>query len=104
MDALELLDIVGSGETSKVQFKENFPHQDSITAEMVAMSNSLGGKILFGIVDKTGEIKGLSGEEIRDYSSRLGNISSDLVNPPVNVTTEVISIENGDIKKVLRGC
>ncbi|TRX51578.1 ATP-dependent DNA helicase RecG [Fulvivirga sp. M361] len=101
MDALELLDIVSSGETSKVQFKEKFPHQDSIAAEMVAMSNSLGGKILFGVEDKTGEIKGLKGEEIRDYSSRLGNISSDLVNPPVNVTTEVVSVENGDSKKVL---
>ena len=101
MDALELLDIVGSGETSKVQFKEKFPHQDSVAAEMVAMSNSLGGRILFGIADKTGEIKGLTGEEIRDYSSRLGNISSNLVSPPVNITTEVVSVENGDSKKVL---
>jgi len=49
MDALELLDIVSSGETSKVQFKEKLPHQDSIAKEMVAMSNSLGGVIIIGV-------------------------------------------------------
>ena len=32
------------GETSTVQFKERFPNQDSIAAEMVAMSNARGGE------------------------------------------------------------
>lgn len=101
MDALELLDIVSSGETSKVQFKEKLPHQDSIAAEMVAMSNSLGGIILIGVEDKGGEIKGLNNDEIRDYSSRIGNVASNLVNDPIYVTTEIVNVENGDSKKIL---
>jgi len=63
MDSKELQLIIKCGETSTVQFKERFPNQDSIAAEMVAMSNARGGMILFGIKDKTGEIIGLSYQE-----------------------------------------
>ena len=40
MDSKELQQIVACGETSTVQFKEHFSNQDSIAAEMVAMSNA----------------------------------------------------------------
>lgn len=42
MNASELLDLIKTGETSKVQFKEVLPHIDSIAKEIVALSNSLG--------------------------------------------------------------
>lgn len=34
MEALELLDIIGDGETSRVQFKEIINSPDQLTAEM----------------------------------------------------------------------
>ena len=40
MNSKELQLIIKCGETSTVQFKERFPNQDSIAAEMVAMSNA----------------------------------------------------------------
>ena len=43
MNAIELLDIISTGETSKVQFKENLPNPESMLREIVSMSNSLGG-------------------------------------------------------------
>ena len=43
MDSKELQQIVACGETSTVQFKEHFSNQDSIAAEMVAMSERLWG-------------------------------------------------------------
>ena len=43
MNSKELQLIIKCGETSTVQFKERFPNQDSIAAEMVAMSNARGG-------------------------------------------------------------
>ena len=46
----ELLNIISMGETSKVQFKREMPRGDSILKEIVAMSNSLGGIIIFGNV------------------------------------------------------
>ena len=42
MNSKELQLIIKCGETSTVQFKECFPNQDSIAAEMVAMSNARG--------------------------------------------------------------
>lgn len=70
MNSKELQQIIKCGETSTVQFKESFSNQDSIAAEMVAMSNAQGGIIVFGIKDKTGEIAGLSYQEIQRINYR----------------------------------
>ncbi len=64
MNAIELRDILSTGETGKVQFKDKMPHTESVAREIVAISNSLGGIILFGIKDVTSEVMGLSAEEI----------------------------------------
>lgn len=105
MNAIELLDIISAGETSRVQFKEKISSPDSLAAEMVAMSNSLGGMILLGVKDKTGEIVGLSNVELHKYnepsSVNIGNIATDKVLPIIYVTTEVVSIDNGGSKKIL---
>lgn len=92
MDALELLSIIARGETSKVQFKEVLDNQDSIAAEFIAMTNSHGGMVLFGIADKTGDIKGLSDEQIRDYNQKIGNIASNSIKPQLYVTTDIVSL------------
>ena len=83
MDSKELQQIVACGETSTVQFKEHFSNQDSIAAEMVAMSNACGGMILFGIKDKTGEITGLPYPEIQQINSMLANIATNLLRPVI---------------------
>lgn len=103
MNALELLDIISTGETSKVQFKREIDSNDSIAAEMIAFSNSKGGRILFGIEDKTGKITGLSIEQIHKYNQLLANIANDMVKPQVFINTEVIGIasDENEEKKVL---
>jgi len=103
MNVLELLDIISTGETSRVQFKREIDSNDSIVAEMIAFSNSKGGKILFGVEDKTGKIIGLTIEQIPKYNQLLANIANDMVKPPVFINTEVVgfsSDENGE-KKIL---
>lgn len=102
MDAIELLDIVGSGETSRVQFKETLDNDDKIAAELIAMSNSKGGIILFGIKDRTGEICGLDYAKLQYIGNRIATIATDFVKPQVFVTTEVVPIATEtDSKKVL---
>lgn len=102
MDAIELLDIVGSGETSRVQFKEMLDNDDKIAAELIAMSNSKGGIILFGIKDRTGEICGLDYVKLQYIGNRIATIATDFVKPQVFVTTEVVPIATEtDSKKVL---
>jgi predicted HTH transcriptional regulator len=92
MNAIELLDIISAGETSKVQFKQQMD-DDKIESEIVAMSNSQGGFILIGVQDKTGEIFDLSYEQLRSYNNRLANICSDKVKPQVYIFTEVVSVK-----------
>lgn len=100
MEAIELLNIISTGETSKVQFKEKMPHRDSISQEIVAMSNALGGVILLGVQDVSGEAKGLTQEEIESYDRIIAEIA-DNTKPVVYVTTEVVTItkrpSNADI-------
>lgn len=98
MDQIELLEIIGNGETSTIQFKESFPHQDTIIQEMVAMSNAKGGIILFGVKDKTGEVTGLSYDEIQNISSKVANIATNNINPMIFITTETVTV---DITSVL---
>lgn len=92
MNTVELLGIISTGETSKVQFKELLPHKDSVAQEIVAMSNSLGGVILLGVEDVTGEIKGLSAEQIEEYDRTVSQVA-DNIKPIVYITTEVVKVE-----------
>lgn len=90
----ELKNKVMCGETTMIQFKEKFSGQKDIAKEMVAFANSRGGQIIFGIKDKTGEMKGLSYEEIQSISRELGNAANEFVRPTIFVETDVISVDN----------
>ena len=43
MTIIELVDIISSGETSKVQFKRELDSNDAMAAELIAFSNAKGG-------------------------------------------------------------
>ena len=98
MTTIELLDIVSTGETSKVQFKEELPSRDSVAQEIVAMSNSLGGMILIGIKDVTGSVTGLTPEQVESYDNVVSQVADNL-KPPVYLTTEVIKVNDGTVDK-----
>lgn len=90
----EIKEIVKRGESSLIQFKERFPNHESVAQELVAFSNSRGGKIIFGVNDKTGELNGLSFEEIRKLNQDIVNVASQHVNPPIFIETETVSVDD----------
>ena len=98
MEALTLLDIISGGENSRVQFKRTIKSSEDIAKEMVAMSNSIGGMIIVGVEDKTGQIIGLNYEDIKRSNEFLANASTNNVKPPIYILTEIVSIEG---KKIL---
>ena len=98
MDTIQLLTTIALGETSTVQFKERLDNDTSIAAEMIAMSNTKGGIILFGIKDKTGEIRGLEYEQLQGTGNRLATIASDFIKPQIFITTEVVTVPEGTAK------
>ena len=91
MNAADLRAVLSAGETSKVQFKQTMPHRDSIAREIVAMSNSSGGIIVFGVEDVTARPIGLEKAEIEEYDKCVSQIA-DNVRPVVYVTTEVVNL------------
>lgn len=98
LDSAALIKIVGGGETSRVQFKENITNPLSAAQELIALANTEGGQILVGVADKTGTFTGLSFEDIQRISSLLVNAASEGVKPPLVIKTETTEV-NG--KKIL---
>ncbi|MCA9485581.1 MAG: putative DNA binding domain-containing protein, partial [Nanoarchaeota archaeon] len=97
MDALELLDLIQMGESSKVQFKVRINNANSIGAEMVAFSNTKGGMIIVGVDDKTGDINGLSFEELQSTNELLANAASNNVKAPIYIYTETVKVDEQNV-------
>lgn len=94
MTPKELQEIILCGETSTVQFKRQFTSNKQIAEELVALSNSSGGILLFGVDDKTGEITGLTYEEIQQLSHVISTLANDQIRPVIYVQTEVVRTQD----------
>ncbi len=94
METSELLEIVARDEDSNNQFKGNFTSGDSVAAELVAFSNSSGGRIFIG-VSNDGSFSGLDRSDMSRLNQLLSNAASQLVRPPINPQTENISTPSG---------
>ncbi len=93
MENKEILELIIQGETSFVQFKQDVKNATSIAQEMVAFSNSEGGKLLIGIDDKTGEIIGLSFQDIQRINSLLTTAANEHVKSPISIQTQTFDID-----------
>ncbi|MDY0290075.1 MAG: putative DNA binding domain-containing protein [Sphaerochaeta sp.] len=97
METTELIEIIARGEDSKNQFKENLHKhdQESLAGEMVAFSNSGGGRIIIGVKDDDWSVSGLSQADVNRINQYIGNVASQLVKPSINPTTENIMLPDG---------
>ncbi len=93
MTEQEIIKMIRCGETSTVQFKQRFTSVKQIAEEFVAFANSKGGRLIFGVEDKTGEILGLPYEEIQTTSRELGNVANDQVRPTIFLQTDTVEVD-----------
>lgn len=100
MEAIELIELIGRGEDSQTQFKQNFANAESLAGELVAFSNSKGGKILLGVNDM-GAVTGITAEDIRRLNQLVSNTATNLVRPSINPITENITTASGDLVMVV---
>jgi predicted HTH transcriptional regulator len=91
MEALELIDLIALGETSTVQFKRTLEDTNDLAKELCAFANTSGGMILFGVEDN-GTITGLTPEQVRELTSKIANVASQVVREPVYPTSEVVAV------------
>ena len=89
MNEKELIELIEKGEDSFTEFKEEKAHSNDLAAEIVAFSNTEGGKILLGISDNK-EIKGVTNPD--KEMLRVENISRNNCEPPLTVNIEKIKI------------
>jgi predicted HTH transcriptional regulator len=97
MNVAEILELIGNGETTKVQFKSDVNNVISIAQEMVALTNTKGGLILIGIDDKTGNIPGLGFQDIQRINNLLSTAAQDHVKSPIFISTETVNIDNNRV-------
>lgn len=93
----ELDKIILHSEMSQVQFKERIDDNYSIGTELVAFSNSRGGRLLIGVRDKTREMNPLSYDETQDTNQKLSNIATQNVDPRIGIETDSVSVDGGNI-------
>lgn len=93
MEAIELIELIGRGESSSTQFKQsqNVTNAQSLAGELAAFSNSDGGRIIIGVNDQ-GLVVGLSMDDIRRINQLVSSTATDLVRPSINPTTENVSV------------
>ena len=94
MEITELLEIISRGEDTKHQLKGNVTNVISLAQEMVAFSNSGGGKLFIGVSD-AGDITGLSSVDMNRLNGLVSNAASENVRPPINPQTENIALSEG---------
>ena len=96
MKKSELKAITLKGEDSRLQFKRDIRNADALAAEMVAFSNSEGGRILIGVTD-AGELAGIPREDVGRINQLISNAASQHVRSPISPMTENVAVGKGRI-------
>ena len=93
----DILKQLKAGEVSGVQFKERILDKYDIACELVAFSNSHGGKLVVGIKDKTGETNALSYSEVQETTNLLSDMASENVVPSILIKIDTVEVEDGNL-------
>ena len=93
----DILKQIKAGEVSGMQFKERILDKYDIACELVAFSNSHGGKLVVGIKDKTGETNALSYSEVQETTNLLSDIASENVVPSILIKIDTVEVGDGNL-------
>ena len=100
MNKSDLKAIALKGEDSRLQFKKDIRNVDALAAEMVAFSNSEGGRILIGVTD-AGELSGIPRADVGRINQLISNAASQHVRSPILPLTENVAVASGRVVIVL---
>ena len=95
-----------AGESKNVEFKENLPEKSiKYMKSVVAFANGTGGKIIFGIADKTREVVGFDKEDVFKKMDAIANAVSDSCEPAIipDITLQTIDGKTVIVVEVSEG-
>lgn len=93
METVEIMQVLAQGEDSFNQFKKDVNNIDALAIEIIAFSNTMGGRIYVG-VDDDGTVTGLTSGDVHRINQLLSNAASQNVKPAVNPLTEIVMIDD----------
>ena len=94
MNQQEMQLLLENGEDSLTQFKSNMNNPDQLASELVAFSNSAGGRLFIGVHDD-GSIAGLTIQDVQRLNNMLSNVASQHVHPSINPLSENVHTDKG---------
>ena len=89
----QIKQLIATGEDSRCEFKGQLPSKRDLAQELSAFGNSGGGVMLVGVADD-GEVLGLESEQLGEYQQTIANVVSDNIQPPLQLTTQNLQVEN----------
>ena len=95
-----------AGESKNVEFKENLPEKSiKYMKSVVAFANGTGGKIIFGIADKTREVVGFDKENVFKKMDAIANAVSDSCEPAIipDITLQTVEGKTVIVVEVSEG-
>ena len=95
-----------AGESKNVEFKENLPEKSiKYMKSVVAFANGTGGKIIFGIADKTREVVGFDKEDVFKKMDAIANVVSDSCEPAIipDITLQTVDGKTVIVEEVSEG-
>lgn len=88
----ELYDLIEAGEGPDIEFKRQFSSPEKIAKEIIALANTKGGYILFG-VDDDGTVVGVRSE--KSELDEIEHAAQFLIDPPARIIAENVHAGRG---------
>lgn len=86
------------GESKNVEFKVTLPKDsEKYPKTVVAFANTQGGKLIFGVDDKTRKVAGIDEDELFRMMDRISNAISDSCNPQIVPNIEPQTVDGKTI-------
>ncbi|HEX8183173.1 MAG TPA: RNA-binding domain-containing protein [Blastocatellia bacterium] len=92
LDRTDLLSLIRGGEDTHLEFKIRLVNTEKVVAEIVALANSGGGAIIFGVNDQR-RLEGLDDPE--QVEEQLIDICRNQITPPILPRIDKVSFDNG---------
>ncbi|MDO4260548.1 MAG: ATP-binding protein [Eubacteriales bacterium] len=95
-----------AGESKNVEFKESLPEKSiKYMKSVVAFANGTGGKIIFGISDKTREVVGFGKEDVFEKMDAIANAVSDSCEPAIipDITLQTVDGKTVIVAEISEG-
>ena len=89
------------GEGKSVEFKREIPgNHEKFLKDIIAFSNSTGGKVILGVEDENGTVYGIGDQSPFKLSDAISNMISDACTPQIEPDISIKTIEDKTILEI----